>query len=453
MAPPKIAPRIPSTPRPSEPAAPQRARNTVKPGQGHPAASRFDTTPSGKTPVALSTPAGVVAQGNRPAPGSFPSPGDVRTIAAMKDPVARNLAITQGYHDLSNAMGSLLGEENTNWSTIASWASKQAGVSIRQEDMPKVFVDALKGGGILGGALSKADDLLRKLGLPALPLGAIAKAGTDALNATSQAVAGGNHFVFNDVGFEFARFVEAFQGDTGYDAAKVERFAASIPADKPLLREAFSHYAEAMFEKDPNKKAELVLLGNTQVGLHEQTQLQPYIEGALNAPVKDVFRKILKQSVEAGANALPFPANLAAKAAIKAGVVDAALNPLVDQLATVFRAAVTENMMRLTLPGGALKLGNDLPPPKGMEDVLFPPHLRTIENPELRALLGRLDRTPDSLHGTAAKDWSKLDQRMNFVVDLMRSRQADSQLFGSPLGKEGHYPVPTPSRPATPAVA
>ncbi|WNZ63779.1 hypothetical protein QEG98_08795 [Myxococcus sp. MxC21-1] len=451
MSPPKIGSRAPV--RPTELREPPRpARNEAKPQAkaqvtrpGMSGVSQFESPPARQQPVALNAPA-ALARGPSVAPGSYPTAADVRNIAAMQDPVARNHAITQGYSDLSNAMGQLLGTENANWSTFATWASKQAGVSIRGEDMPKFFTDALKGADGVMGPMSKVDDLLRKLGLPSLPLGDIASAGNEALQNVSKAIADGNKLVFEEVGQEFARFVETFQGDTQFDAAKVEQYLSGFPADKPLLKEAFGHYAQAMFEKDPNKKAELMLLANDKVGLHEQTQLQPYVEKALNSPVKDTFRDILKQTVEAQINALPFPANLAGKAALKTGLVDAALNPVVDGVANVFRRVATEHMMKLAVPGSALKLGNDLPPPPGMESTLFPPHLRSIENPELRALLGQLDKSQDSLKGSGAKDWSKLDQRMNYIVDLFRSRQSDPALFDPPFGQRGTYPV-APSAP------
>ncbi|WP_426749566.1 hypothetical protein [Myxococcus sp. Y35] len=451
MTPPRIPSRIPA--RPTELREPPRpARNEVKPQAkaqvsrpGMSGVSQFEPTAPRQQPVALNAPA-ALAQGPRVAPGSYPTAADVRNIAAMQDPVARNYAITQGYSDLSNAMGQLLGTENANWSTFATWASKQAGVSIRGEDMPKFFTDALKQADNVMGPLAKVDDLLRKLGLPSLPLGDLASAGNEALQNVSKAIADGNKRVFEEVGQEFARFVETFQGDTQYDAAKVAQYLSGFPTDKPLMKEAFGHYAEAMFEKDPNKKAELMLLANDKVGLHEQTQLQPYVEKALNAPVKETFRDVLEQTVEAQINALPFPANLAGKAALRTGLVDAALSPVVDGMANVFRRLATEHMMKLAVPGGALKLGNDLPPPPGMESTLFPPHLRSIENPELRTLLDQLDKSPDSLNGTGAKDWSQLDQRMNYIVDLFRSRQSDPALFDPPFGRQGSYPV-TPEAP------
>ena len=451
MKTPVTGPRV--QPRPVETPEPSRPRNEVKP-QPKPQAARADTTgvsqfDSGKGHPAAAKPAAPVAspQGSPIQPGSYPTAADVKAIANMKDPVARNYAITQGYADLSTAMGKMLGDENASWATFGTWASKQAGVSIRGEDMPKQLTDLLKGADGIGGPLGKVDDFLRKLGLPALPIGDVASAGNEALQSVSKAIADGNQFVFNEIGQEFARFIDTFQGDTKMDPAKLQKYLESFPKEKPLLKEAFNHYAQAMFEKDPNKKAELMLLANNKIGLHEQTQLQPYVAKALNAPVKDIFRNVLKQGIEASINAMPFPANLAGKAALKSGAVDALLNPVVDGAAAVFRRVATEHMMKLAVPGGALKIGNDLPPPKGMESTLFPPHLRSIQNPELKALLGKLDHSPDSLKGTGAKDWSRLDQRMDYIIDLFRTRQSDPHLFDQPFGRGGTtYPLPNAPR-------
>jgi hypothetical protein len=50
--------------------------------------------------------------------------------------------------------------------------------------------------------------------------------------------------------------------------------------------------------------------------------------------------------------------------------------------------------------------------------------LLTIEDPELGAVLDgyqNWDRTPGTTAGSAARDWTKLSDRMNFIVDLVRS--------------------------------
>ena len=63
-----------------------------------------------------------------------PSVDDVRRIAAIANPVIRNLEITQCYSRLAAAFAARSGE-GANWCTYATWASRQAGRTIRGEDL------------------------------------------------------------------------------------------------------------------------------------------------------------------------------------------------------------------------------------------------------------------------------------------------------------------------------
>src|SRR5215211_7975552 len=65
-----------------------------------------------------------------------PAPGvdDVRRIAAIANPVVRNLEITQCYSRLAAAFAARNGE-GANWCSYATWASRQAGGTIRGEDL------------------------------------------------------------------------------------------------------------------------------------------------------------------------------------------------------------------------------------------------------------------------------------------------------------------------------
>ena len=63
-----------------------------------------------------------------------PSPADVRRIATLADPVIRNLEITQCYSRLAAAVAALTGG-GANWCSFATWASRQAGCTIRGEDL------------------------------------------------------------------------------------------------------------------------------------------------------------------------------------------------------------------------------------------------------------------------------------------------------------------------------
>src|SRR5512134_2527272 len=69
---------------------------------------------------------------------TIPTVEDVVRIAGISDPVIRNLNITQGYYELSQAMSKDT-NGNPNWCTFAVWASKQAGQSIRKEDLSRTF--------------------------------------------------------------------------------------------------------------------------------------------------------------------------------------------------------------------------------------------------------------------------------------------------------------------------
>jgi hypothetical protein len=387
----------------------------------------------------LATPSG----GGVPAPGSYPTPTDVDRIAGMKDPVERNYAITQGYHDLSNALGDLLGRENANWSTFGVWASKQAGSTIRKEDAPELIVKALDNHEGVTKALDGVNKVLKGVGLPTIPnVGELLGKGDKLMDTMSSAIADGNREVFAEIGREFSVFVETFKGDTQYDQKKVDAYLAHFKPEQKGLRDAFSNYAKAMFEKDPNKKAELMLLGNNQIGLHEQTNLQKHVARALDAPtgiIKDTLKDAIRTIAE---KAGPFgTGKLAFKALEKSGALDKVLNPLADAAGAAFRRGATEFMMKLGLPNGQnLSLGDDLPGPGGKKS--FPSDLSTIENPELRQLLQRLDKTPDTLNGSAAKDWKNLDERMNFIIDLFRSYQKDPSLWNSPFGKTVKYSQP-----------
>ena len=64
----------------------------------------------------------------------MPRVADVARIAALENPVIRNLEITECYADLSEAMRARTGGA-ADWCTFATWASRQAGSTIRGEDL------------------------------------------------------------------------------------------------------------------------------------------------------------------------------------------------------------------------------------------------------------------------------------------------------------------------------
>ena len=70
-------------------------------------------------------------------PGPPPTVADVERIAALADPVVRNLQITQ-FAELSTAFASP-DRAGANWCTFATWASRQAARRSTKEDLARTL--------------------------------------------------------------------------------------------------------------------------------------------------------------------------------------------------------------------------------------------------------------------------------------------------------------------------
>ena len=85
-----------------------------------------------------------------------------------------------------------------------------------------------------------------------------------------------------------------------------------------------------------------------------------------------------------------------------------------------------ELLMRLDLPSGVVRLGQDL-------SADYPDSLRDPSNPELRTLLTSVDPIAGGAAGSGAEDWADLSQRMHFITELFRSHQEERPLFEPPF--------------------
>jgi hypothetical protein len=366
---------------------------------------------------------------------------EVEQIAALADPALRNLQITQSYFELSQAMTVRTGP-NANWCTLATWASRQAGQSIRKEDLRRTLEMALDELIHLGRA---GDDLAREIraaGAAGEPeeIRAAARHALDlrpAVERASDAVGRGNHKVFAEIGREFARFEAELLQDAQPDEAKLERFCQGLrPGEPPdgqcYLRQAFTRYYQALFEDDPKVRAELLLCANLEIGLHEQTRLQPEIAEALDA----AFVSGTQFTLHLLRASFPFQGLFAAAGWLirrllgRPARLDQAIQALLAAIQREMRHALTQTMMTIHFPPDwIVKLGDDL-------RAGFPPSLRQIADPELRALLAQVDPTPDSTSGSGAADWADLPDRLHFIADLFRCFQETPELFDAPFNPE-----------------
>jgi len=299
-----------------------------------------------------------------------PSPQEVERIAAGTDPVIRNLQITECYSRLAAAVPT----DGANWCTFATWASRQAGRTIRGEDLlDRLERELGRDAELLHPFRSLGRWLLRRgLFRPATPLGRLMRrlhTPFDAVELASDAVARGNLKVFAEIGLVFARWID--------DGA--------IPPTPPLLHQAFTRMA---IRDDP----EAIVLANLEIGLHEQTRLQPEIQEAMEAAVAPKKRQRILGW------------------------------PLQRQLTRLSRELITESFMVLTFPGEVLALGRHLDRP--MSEAV---------NPELLALLAHYEPVPPAVDDCGARDWSEIDQRMHYIAHLFRAYHDAGALASPPF--------------------
>jgi hypothetical protein len=356
-----------------------------------------------------------------------PDVAEVRRIAAIEHPVLRNLEITHCYWRLAQALAHRTGA-GANWCTFATWASRQAGSTIRGEDSIALLRLHLGRRAELLRPIASLWRWLLRRGLldPATRLGrVVAELHTpfDAVERAGEAVSRGNKKVFEEIGLEFARYLSECPAGAPVESPEVQAFLDALaPGDPPdgqrYLRQAFVRY------QGVRPDAQSLLTANLEIGLHEQTRLQPEILAALDAPYateEDLGRRLLELLLPRGTRrrkAVPDRAGAALLGWVGARVERAG--------AELSREVITRSLMVLSLPGRVLFLGSHLADP-------YPDALREISDAELAALLAQYEPVPPAVDDCGARDWSVLRQRMHYIVHLFRSAHERTDLTRPPF--------------------
>jgi hypothetical protein len=361
---------------------------------------------------------------------AFPGPttADVRRICAIKNPVIRNLEITNCYASLAAAFSARSGRPGANWCTYATWASRQAGETIRGEDLLDDVQRLLPEGHWVLHPLQTLWRRLLRRGLlqPETRIGrltAVLHTPLDAVGRASEAVARGNLEVFAEIGLEFARRLER---DDPLDHFLDGLRQGEPPDGQRLLRQAFTHYEQQRTEREQKPHAELGVLASLEIGLHEQTRLQEEIAEALNAPFVTQEKLGLRALVAIFPSADRWWGVVRQPVGVVFGALAGALQRTSTQLA---RQVITDSFMVLSLPGHVLVLGMNLTEP-------FPNVLREPANEELIALVAQFEPSPPAADDCAAQDWSDVHQRMHYISHLFRAFHLDDALARSPFTPE-----------------
>ena len=210
----------------------------------------------------------------------------------------------------------------------------------------------------------------------------------------SRLILEGNRIVLDDIGRATARYVhyvrraghENERRDVAFDEF-LQRFrpGPTESGGQELLRRAFEQYEVARRSSDPKSRHECTYFANCLAILHEHIRLQPYI-----------------------AKSLPF----------------------------LIRKCVTQRLMTYSVGEIELSVHDDVPP---LDDVDFPQTLAHVELEELQDFLygpHGWDHGRSSLKNTRASDWTRLHERMGYVVNLFRTRHLESNVVASPYTSE-----------------
>jgi hypothetical protein len=371
---------------------------------------------------------------------TVPTTTTVTTISALKDPSNRNLQITACYHELSTAFANRTGRV-ANWCTFATWASKQAGVTIRGEDLQRKLEEVLANQPEIQDILALITLYSKKLGSGLLQqnihIAALKKLAESAKQRASDAVARGNKKVFEEIGLEFARFIATCLKDEEYKESSIRDFCKTLrtgvpPEGQEWLIRAFTAYYTAFFETDPKAQDELILLANIAIGLHEQTRLQPEIAESLDAAninpqqIRDHLTDMLVKNKNLKDKIIYFFRWLIGGTRLFKNAVDT----LAATAEKYIRAVITKHLMTLNLPPNTcLHLGDDLIYP-------YPENLTTLTSPDLITLLTQLKPTPETIDGAGCTDWADLKQRIHFIANLFRCYHRTKDLLEAPFDGE-----------------
>jgi hypothetical protein len=336
---------------------------------------------------------------------------EIQLALREPDPVVANLQITRCHYLLAQALHTVLGPDTgANFHTWAVWGSRKAGVTIRQEDVDQARRDGTIVGGVVGGLVGVGCGLL--LGWAPLWLPAAAALGAACGIATGRAIIthsrrrsaslilAGNRTVLADIGLQTARFVRWLSQPAAARPASTD-FLASLPADPgapQLLRQAFAHYFAAHTAPTPAERQRATYLGNCFAVWHEHVRLEPYIRGAM---------------------------------------------PL------IIRRCVTQRLLQFDIGSLRLAVAHDVPLPQP-QPALPPGPEAEPALALLRSVSGSVPAGAAALPGTAARDWTRIRERMRYVFALFHAYHTEPQVATAPYGPQQLADIAAGRRPAGP---
>jgi hypothetical protein len=363
---------------------------------------------------------------------------------------------------------------NTNWFNFATWGTLTVTRNIANQRAPQ-----------------RVDDLfsvsLRRRLTPAVIRERAANG-----QRVSRALAWAQRLIFLTSAFAMAQFSSQFHlddksrpfvlDDDLWERIKVLSSVRTRPREKPRsvigakrhragLDKAFDSYRLAALQQDKGVRARLVLYGNVLLTSIEQDLANNAVRTVIDHVPQRVIGRVDGRIAKAAEMWTAVPRQIVE---LSLPAQTEGLRNLVD---TAWSRLMTDQVLVMALPTETLRLGRDIPP-RDAAQPLYPWPVRHLEkwpkdpsaSPRQKAqeqvereerrlpadhaitqpgdgslpkplqdvddLVRSFDRTGPNGIGSAAQDWRRFDDRMNWAVTLMRSRQNDETLFWPPYSIE-----------------
>ncbi len=349
----------------------------------------------------------------------------IEEICQLEDDVYRNKWITFVYAHLSERLRERTGRDNATWFTFARWSSYTVGENLRLDRPSAAFAEFLSKHPPLGSwpfrpPLTRLQLDLRKLSDASMP----------------RTLAIGNRLVFHEIGWATSSFLDWYDdaGTPSMDDWKEYRDTIAIEppsdlfqrCDPTMFRNGLESYFLASLEKDPDKRARLVLRGNVLLAAYEQWRLEPVVQVALDP----MARHIVKFK-----NTNPHTDDGQPTAVLRRRGTPWAFrhrNPMAQWVSERYGDFVTRHVMawegQVDGQMQNLYLGAGVPEvAKGSQSTAVPD-----ANDADMLIVATFDRSHGQREATGAKNWASYNERMNFIVNLFRTRQHDESLFRPP---------------------
>jgi len=207
-----------------------------------------------------------------------------------------------------------------------------------------------------------------------------------------------------------------------------------------VIEQAFRFYVHASRADDPVVKARCVLGGNLLLTAVEQDLVDAAVEAVVNHIPRRVAAGADQRAARWAERWLGVPSqvtglNLPFRYPGARAVLDTAWSRL-----------MTDQIFVMALPTETLRLGRDIPP-RQVGEPYYPAPLRNLgrlpegdpprqQLEEVARLVASFDRTNGDGRGSAARDWRRWDERMNWALTLLRSRQQDRTLYWPPYSRD-----------------